>query len=123
MFWQEHTYDGNELPPIQTFNANSMAAYTSHKIRYFPKEGPLLTLDGGTSPFPAKVTLRLRLQAIGIDVLTDLVSTGDLEASVVAAMAPPIHIPHGTDACGTLTWTAAAAAAGGTAWAYDDMGL
>jgi hypothetical protein len=110
MFWQGQTTDGNELPPIMSFSASPA---TSHKVRFFPKEGGQLTTDGGALLVPASITLRLRLQPIGIDVLNDLVSTGDLDGGLVAALPPPIDIPLGTDNGTILTWTPADAADGG----------
>ena len=112
MFWQGATYDPNELPPIPAFSP-SQAAYASHKVRFFPRDGAPLMTDGGALEVPASVTLRLRLQPIGIDVLNDLVSSGDLDAGLIAALPPPIDVPLGSDATGTLTWTAGAAADSG----------
>jgi hypothetical protein len=115
MFWQGHVPDGNELPPLTAFLPNA-AAYLAHKVRLFPRNGsPLTDADGGYV-MPASVTLRLRLQPIGIDVLNDLVDSGDLDAGFVASLPPSIDVPFvlpdgGTDT--TLTWTAAAAAAAG----------
>ena len=76
MFWQGATTDGNELPPIQAFFPSPLA-YASHKVRFFPESGGPLTNDAGAPQMPASVTLRVRFQPIGRDVLNDLVSTGD----------------------------------------------
>ncbi len=116
MFWQGATTDPNELPPIQAFFPNP-GAYVSHKVRFFPKSGAPLTNDAGSLQMPASVTLRLRLQPIGIDVLNDLVSTGDLDAGLVADLPPPIDIPLGFGEPTTLTWTASAAEAAADAGA------
>ncbi len=97
MFWQGASYDPNELTPIQAF-APARGALASHKVRLFPMDGAPLMTDGGALEVPYSVTLRLRLQPIGIDVLNDLVSTGDLDAGLVAALPPPIDIPLGADA-------------------------
>jgi len=113
MFWQGATTEGNELPPIQAF-LPSQAAYNSHKVRFFPRDGTPI------SQVPASVTLRVRLQPIGIEVLNDLVSTGDLDGGVVAALPPPIDIALGSGAPTTLVWTPAAAADGGV-MPYEDM--
>ena len=51
---------------------------------------------------PDKVTLRIRLQPVGLDVLKDLVQSGDLDASVLASM-QTYAFPEPM-----LTWTAAA---------------
>jgi hypothetical protein len=108
MFWQGASFDPNELTPIEAFYP-SPAVYQSHKVRFFPKHQGAITTDAGTPVMPASVTLRLRLQPIGIDVLNDLVDSGDLDAGVIAALPPPIDIPLGTVASSTLTWTAEAA--------------
>jgi hypothetical protein len=120
MFWQGASADGNELPPIQAYFPSPLA-YASHKVRFFPKNGGPLTNDAGAPQMPASVTLRVRLQPIGIDVLNDLVSSGDLEASVVANLPPPIDIPLGYQQPSTLTWTAEAAADGGV-MSFNDNG-
>ncbi|MGO9838706.1 MAG: multiheme c-type cytochrome [Polyangiaceae bacterium] len=112
MFWQGATTDGNELPPITAFLPN-MAAYNSHKVRFFPRSGVPITNDGGATVMPAMVTFRLRLQPIGIDVLNDLASTGDLDAGLIATLPPPLDIPLGEGEPTLLTWTAAAAEDGG----------
>jgi hypothetical protein len=109
MFWQGATTDGNELPPITAF-LPSQAAFLSHKVRFFPKSGAPITNDGGAPVMPAMVTFRLRLQPIGIDVLNDLASTGDLDAGLIAALPPPIDIPLGAGVPSLLQWTPAAAA-------------
>jgi Cytochrome c554 and c-prime len=120
MFWQGATTDGNELPPIQAFFPSPLA-YASHKVRFFPESGGPLTNDAGAPQMPASVTLRVRLQPIGLDVLNDLVSTGDLDANVVSALPPPIDIPLGFGTPTTLTWTAEAAADGGV-MSFNDNG-
>jgi hypothetical protein len=120
MFWQGASTDGNELPPIQAFFPSPLA-YASHKVRFFPKSGGPLTNDAGAPQIPASVTLRVRLQPIGLDVLNDLVSTGDLEASLVTSLPPPVDIPLGYGAPTTLTWTADAAADGGV-MSFNDNG-
>ena len=99
----------------------SPLVYASHKARFFPKNGGQLTDDAGTPLMPASVTLRVRLQPIGLDVLNDLVSTGDLEASLVTSLPPPIDIPLGYGEPTTLTWTADAAADGGV-MSFSDNG-
>jgi len=130
MFWQGATTDSNELPPIAAF-LPSPNAYKSHRVRLFPKSGAPITNDAGAYIVPASVTLRMRLQPIGLDVLNDLVSTGDLDAGFVAALPPPIDIPLGNPLPGDttptnpiLTWTAAAAADGGIApFTIGDQGM
>jgi hypothetical protein len=108
MFWQGATPDPNELPPIAAFYPSGLVSH-SHKFRSFPKDQGAITTDAGAPLMPTSVTLRLRLQPIGIDVLNDLVDSGDLDAGLIAALPPPIDIPLGAGASNTLTWTAEAA--------------
>jgi hypothetical protein len=61
---------------------------------------------------PDKVTMRVRLVPVGLDVLDDLIQSGDLDPSVKAMM--PTYDLGGT----TLTWTAATATI-----KYPDQGL
>ena len=59
-------------------------------------------LDGALKQMPDQVTLRIRIQPVGLDVLDDLVSTGDLDAGIASAM--PV-----LDVTPLVTWTAATA--------------
>lgn len=97
MFWQAASTQGNELPAQLTFDATDPRYYQTHVVQYFPR-APSATLPA----MPDQVTLRVRLQPIGLDVLNDLVATGDLDASVPAEM--PTY-----DVLPLLTWTASAA--------------
>jgi len=49
-----------------------------------------------------KITLQVKIQPVGTDVLNDLIGSGDLDAGIAAVMPT---IPVG----GMLTWTSAAA--------------
>jgi hypothetical protein len=109
MFWNGATTDGNELPPLTTFDSTQTAFYQPHKVRSFPRGG----IVGSGAQAIDHVTLRVRLQPIGLDVLNDLVSTKDLDPGLVAAVPPPLDIPLGIDSPETLTWTAGAAADSG----------
>ena len=79
MFWQAASYEGNELPALLTFDPSDPRFYQTHKIKTYPSSGALpLT--------PDRVTLRVRLQPVGLDVLDDLIASGDLAPEVRAAM-------------------------------------
>jgi Cytochrome c554 and c-prime len=81
--WQEASFDGNELPAQLTADMTDPRFYQSHVYWRFP----LLTdSDMYFNGTPDTVTVRFRLQAIGSDVLQDLVSSGDLDPSVASAM-------------------------------------
>lgn len=97
MFWQAATTQGNELPAPVTFNPTDPAYYKTHVVQYFPR-----AMDGALPQMPDQVTMRIRIQPVGLDVLNDLVSTGDLDAGIAAAM--PVF-----DVTPLVTWTPATA--------------
>ena len=97
MFWQAASTEGNELPAPVTFNPTDPNYYKTHIVQYFPR-----AMDGALPQMPDQVTLRFRIQPVGLDVLNDLVSTGDLDAGIAAAM--PI-----LDVTPLVTWTPATA--------------
>jgi hypothetical protein len=92
MFWQASAYEGNELPGQATFDPTDMRFYQSHIEQTYPRSTASIT---GT---PDTVTLRVLEQPIGLDVLDDLVGSGDLPQATRDAMQT---IQVGT----TLTWT------------------
>jgi hypothetical protein len=92
MFWNAASYDGNALPGISTFDISSPDFYLGHKLRYFPPSGEPI-------PTPDRITLAVHVTPIGLDVLNDLVATGDLDAGIPALM-PTFDIGD------TLEWTA-----------------
>jgi hypothetical protein len=97
MFWQAASTESNELPAPVTFDPTNPDYYKTHIVQYFPR-----AVDGALTQMPDQVTLRIRIQPVGLDVLDDLVSTGDLDAGIAAAM--PI-----LDVTPLVTWTAATA--------------
>jgi hypothetical protein len=97
MFWQAASYEGNELPFTVTFDPTDPRYYQTHVVQYYPRT-PSATLPA----MPDEVTMRVRLQPIGLDVLGDLVASKDLDPAVTAAV-------HTVDVTPLLTWTAAAA--------------
>jgi hypothetical protein len=79
-FWQAATVDSNPLPTISTFNPSDPAFYRSNVVRAYPKDRQ------ATLPqVPDKVTLRILVEPIGLDLLDELVAAGDLDAGVRAA--------------------------------------
>jgi hypothetical protein len=110
-FWQAASSEGNELPALATFSASDPRFYQTHIVQRFPRNGSKL------AQMPDRVTLRLRLQPIGIDVLQDLVDSGDLDGGVVAAM-PTFDVPlEGPTMPALVEWTSAAAS---LTYAADD---
>jgi hypothetical protein len=100
MFWQAASVESNLLPFSTTSDQTDPAYYRTHIVQYYPRN-QLATLPAA----PDKITLRLLIQPIGLDVLRDLESTGDLDAGVEAEM-PTLVFPEPI-----LTWTPDAAAA------------
>src|SRR5262249_32221026 len=74
MFWQAATTQGNELPVQTTTDQTTPAYFQSHIVQRFPRP-----LNAVLPAMPDQVTLRVRLQPIGLDVLQDLVTSGDLD--------------------------------------------
>ncbi len=95
MFWEGATTEGNALPAQTTFDPTDPRFYQTHIERVYPRAAPVAqTAD--------RVTMRVRVQPMGTDVLDDLVASGDLDPAVRGAM--PIH-----DVGEALEWTPSAA--------------
>jgi hypothetical protein len=75
MFWEAATIESNLLPALTTFDVASPEFYKGHKQKFFPA-------DGATIPMPARITLRVRLEVVGYDVIDDLIAGGDLDPAV-----------------------------------------
>jgi hypothetical protein len=97
MFWQAATSAGNELPMPVTTDKTSPLYYQTHVYQRYPRG-----LNAVLGQMPDQVTLRFRVQPIGLDVLNDLVGSGDLDPALVAAM-PTFDVTP------LLTWTATSA--------------
>jgi len=100
MFWQAASYEGNALPAPVTFNMTDPSFYKTHIVQSFPR-----ALGSALPQMPDQVTLRIRLQPIGLDVLQDLVKSGDLKDMSVLQNMPT------WDVLPLITWTPAAAMA------------
>lgn len=93
MFWEVASTEGNALLAQVTFDALDPRFFMTHIERIFPRTGTVAaTAD--------RVTLRVRVQPMGKDVLDDLVTSGDLDATLIDKM--PTH-----DVGDLLEWTAA----------------
>jgi hypothetical protein len=108
MFWQAATSQGNELPMPVTTVKTDPRYYQTHIYQRFPR-----ALNATLPEVPDQVTMRIRLQPIGLDVIDDLASTGDLDAGIAATM--PTF-----DVAPLVTWTPAAATASGLTYTDDD---
>jgi Cytochrome c554 and c-prime len=89
MFWQAATIG---MPYAQllgspVLNVNDPGSFSrNHHKKVYPDPGPMGTAPGLTQ-LPDHVTIAVHLQAIGDDVLADLVATGDLDPAIPAAVA------------------------------------
>lgn len=112
MFWQAAGYETNQLPTQVTLDMLDPRFYKTHVVQSFPRS----TRDS-IAGVPDRVTLRLRLQPVGLDVLDDLVGSGDLDPALRGRM-PTFDI--GAAGGGqVLEWTAATA----RDVYMDDLGL
>jgi hypothetical protein len=109
MFWQAASTIGNEIPALATFNELDPRFYDTHVVQLYPRSG---TTPMSLPQVPDRVTFRMRLQAVGVDVLNDLVDSGDLDPGVPGAM-PTFDVSFlGADGGiqSSLEWTSQAAA-------------
>jgi hypothetical protein len=94
MFWQAASTEGNELPAPITFNMTDPNFYKTHIVQSFPR-----ALGSGLPRMPDQVTMRIRIQPIGLDVLQNLVQSGDLKDMSVLQNMPT------WDVVPLVTWT------------------
>ncbi len=81
LFWQTALLaKSNQLPGLVSQSVMAPNTYQTHIMREFPSTGTLAAL-------PDHVTVKLRLQAIGDDVLDSLVASGDLDPGVPSQIA------------------------------------
>ena len=105
MFWQASSYESNLLPGQATFDQTDPRFYRTHVEQRYPRG------DAYLSAYPDRVTVTIWLAPVGLDVVDDLVASGDLAdtdglsiAELKARLAPR--------AVGAaLEWTPATAAA------------
>ena len=100
MFWQAASHDSNQLPGAFTNVQSDPKYYLTHVMRAYPAA---TSMPSVLTTMPDRVTMRVRVVPVGLDVLDDLVQSGDLDGGVKAKM-PTLSLA-GT----TLEWTAAAA--------------
>jgi hypothetical protein len=107
MFWQaQEPSETYQLPGTMTFNMMDVRYFQTHYFKNFPGQATLTAQ-------PDRVTMRVRLQPIGLDVIDDLIGSGDLEPSVRASI-PTFDL--GTTPL--VEWTPATANFG-----FADMGM
>jgi len=96
MFWQAASFESISIPAQLTFDMLDPRFYKSHLYWRFPVSGMLFMGQ------PDRVTMRVRIQPIGLDVLDDLIASGDLDMSLRAQM-------QTLDVGALLEWTPAKA--------------
>lgn len=109
MFWEAAEVDSNLLPGAVTNDPLDPAFYEAHRVRTYPR--PTSVPSSLDTP-PDRVTMRVELVPVGLDVLDDLIASGDLDPSVKAAMG------RFTLASTVLEWTAEKATI-----KYPDQGI
>jgi hypothetical protein len=98
MFWEAASYASNQLPGPVTNDPSDPSYYLTHLVQTYPRPTSNPT---SLSVYPDKVSMRVRLVPIGLDVLDDLIASKDLDPSIRAKM------PVFTLASTNLTWTSA----------------
>jgi hypothetical protein len=109
MFWEAASYETSQLPGPTTNVPTDPGYYLTHVFRNYPR--PTSTPSSLATP-PDRVTMRVRLIPVGLDVLDSLIASGDLKAEIKAKM------PVFTLASTSLEWTADAATI-----KYPDQGI
>jgi hypothetical protein len=71
-FWAAAEYETNLLPGQLTFDPSDPRYYQTHVFQNYPRT----TTDA--IPYPDRVTAQIHLEPIGLDVIDDLVQSGDL---------------------------------------------
>jgi hypothetical protein len=119
MFWQAVTTQGNEIPALATFDKRDPNSpyYRTHVMQLYPRSAP--GMPQPLSQQPDRVTLRMRLQPVGLDVLNDLVDSGDLDPNVRASM-PTYDVSFVAPDGGVVPMLEWAGAASATVPPYQD---
>ncbi len=74
MFWEASTYEGNAFPAKVTSDVLDGRFYAGHIVQNYPRDTAKLI-----SGVPDRVTVRARVMPVGLEVLDDLVASGDLD--------------------------------------------
>lgn len=103
MFWDIARLEARTVPGPVTSDTTDPDFFVTHVSRRFPRDGS--TIAGAID----RVAVTLKLRPMGLDVLDDLVDSGDLDASVRDAM-PTFDMSARGAGGTTLEWTPEAAA-------------
>ena len=115
MFWQAASTKANEIPALATFDQLDPRFYETHVEQVYPRSG---TNPMSLPQMPDRVTFRMRLQPVGLDVLNNLVDSGDIDPGFPGKM-PTFDVSFLSADGGVqsaLEWTPQAAAS----LAYQD---
>jgi len=85
MFWEANRVERGTIG-VQLKRSDPNSFNAAHAARRFPASGVeyIKKLPGDDSSIPDRVTVRIRLRAMGSDVLGDLVGSGHLDAALPA---------------------------------------
>jgi hypothetical protein len=100
MFWEARSYRSNQLPAHATLDPTDPRFFQGHLVQTYPRAARFL------EEVPDRVTLRILVEPIGLDVLDDLIESGDLAPAVRDQM-PRYEIDLGAGP--VLEWTPAGA--------------
>jgi hypothetical protein len=92
MFWDVADIEYKTLPAQITANPADENYYKSHLRRRFP-----LAQSATVPGVPTRVTVRMRIMPIGLEVLDDLIGTGHLDASLRSVMPTLDLLPFRND--------------------------
>src|SRR6185369_4493380 len=100
MFWEAASTETSQLPGPTTNVPTNPDYYLTHVFRTYPRP---TSIPSSLATPPDRITMRVRIIPVGLDVLDDLIASGDLDPAVKAKM------PVFTLASTNLEWTAASA--------------
>jgi hypothetical protein len=89
MFWDVAELESHTVKAQVTADPSDRRYYESHAVRRYP-----LASDAVIAGIPDRVTVRVRMVPVGLDVLGDLVASGHLDPAVRDAMPTHDLLPH-----------------------------
>ena len=111
MFWEASEVVKRTIPGSVTTVLTDPRYFDSHPFRIYPRTQGIAGIGG----VPSRITLRVRMQPMGYDVLDELIAHGDLDPTVRDAMRildilpnRGIKFPYDVDRF-TIEWTPALA--------------
>ena len=109
MFWDVVHRESNTIPGPITFRRSDPDFMRTHVTERYPRAGSTPNLIPG---IPDRVELRVRLRPMGLEVLRDLVDSGDLDAAFLSELPTFTLVPKRTgdpapliDTMPSLVWT------------------